>query len=664
MKRMEWSVRGRLLASLVGVWVALGAGVAVAAPPAGLADAQCLSCHADGKAKIKVGAADGESRALAHTDPKKMAEGVHGRLACVDCHTDIQDARANHTRAASTKGPDCVSCHEALWSGALQDGTAAGKDRLGTVVKNIEAYRKSLHATPDKDDPTRAKAVCADCHASHTFNVPPKAATQRSAWHQTVPETCGAKCHEDQLETYSGSVHGQKVLKDGEVKAAVCTDCHTAHSVANTSTDHFKLANVRTCGTCHDERLKSYSDTYHGQVNRLGYTYTARCIDCHGSHGILPASDPKSKVHVDNRLKTCQSCHNDKKPGMHLATTGFVSFSPHANTHDFAKYPQMYLASKFMVALLFFVFLFFWAHSGLWYYREWKDRREGKRKVVHVKVQGLQLDERLHVQRFALGWRIGHLVFALATMTLVLTGTTALYSQSAWAPWVAQLFGGPRILGLIHRTSATVFVSIFLIHFVYVMQKLLRDRHFRWFGPDSLLPNWKDFTDCWGMFKWFLGRGPRPEFDRWAYYEKFDYWAVFWGVNVIGWSGLMLAFPHVTAKYLPGWVFNVATLVHGEEAFLAAVFLFTVHFFNNHFRPDKLPPPDVVMFTGTQSLEEFRADHPAHYRRLVESGVIQRYLVEAPSPAMKKGSVLLGLVLITAGLTLLVLVGSGFFSGI
>lgn len=64
----------------------------------------------------------------------------------------------------------------------------------------------------------------------------------------------------------------------------------------------------------------------------------------------------------------------------------------------------------------------------------------------------------------------------------------------------------------------------------------------------------------------------------------------------------MLAFPHVTATYLPGWVFNVATLVHGET-FLAAVFLFTVHFFNNHFRPDKLPPPDVGdVATGTQSL--------------------------------------------------------------
>jgi cytochrome b subunit of formate dehydrogenase len=194
------------------------------------------------------------------------------------------------------------------------------------------------------------------------------------------------------------------------------------------------------------------------------------------------------------------------------------------------------------------------------------------------------------------------------------------------------------------------------------MQSLLRDRTFRWFGPNSLVPNWNDVKQCIGMFKWFVGKGPRPRFDRWAYFEKFDYWAVFWGVSIIGSSGLMLAFPTITAAFLPGWIFNIATVVHGEEAFLAAVFLFTVHFFNNHFRPDKLPPPDIVMFTGTQSIEEFRADHPAQYQRLLDSGELEKYLVDKPSRPMTVASTVLGLVLIAAGLTLLVLVINGFLS--
>jgi cytochrome b subunit of formate dehydrogenase len=317
-----------------------------------------------------------------------------------------------------------------------------------------------------------------------------------------------------------------------------------------------------------------------------------------------------------------------------------------------------------MVGLLIVVFAFFWTHCLLWYWREWQDRKRGvARAFVHT--GGLSLGDRRHVERFAVGWRIGHLMFAIVTMTLVLTGTTALYSETAWAQVVAKAFGGGKSLAIVHRVAAALFIGIFVVHFAYVMYKLLvRDRgKFKWFGPDSMLPNWKDLDDVIGMFKWFFGKGPRPQFERWAYFEKFDYWAVFWGVNIIGWSGLMLALPHITGQYLPGWVFNVGTLVHGEEAFLAAVFLFTVHFFNNHFRPDKLPPPDVVMFTGSLSIEEFKRDHPAHYERLVRTGELEKHLVRAPSRPMAIGSKILGLVLIACGFTLLALVAIGFFTG-
>jgi len=125
-------------------------------------------------------------------------------------------------------------------------------------------------------------------------------------------------------------------------------------------------------------------------------------------------------------------------------------------------------------------------------------------------------------------------------------------------------------------------------------------------------------------------------------------------------SGLLLAFPHIAASMFPGWAFNVAKIIHGEEAFLATVFLFTVHFFNNQFRPDKLPPPDIVIFTGSMPLELFKRDHPAQYQRLVESGQLEKYLVDAPSPQFTRGSKILGLTLIGVGLILLILVIIGF----
>jgi hypothetical protein len=123
----------------------------------------------------------------------------------------------------------------------------------------------------------------------------------------------------------------------------------------------------------------------------------------------------------------------------------------------------------------------------------------------------------------------------------------------------------------------------------------------------------------------------------------------------------MLAFPALTASLVPGWVLNVAALVHGDEAVLAAVFLFTVHFFNNHFRPDKFPL-DVVMFTGAVPLEEFRREHALEYQRLVASGELKKHLVDAPSRPFALGSKVLGFTLIAIGLTLLVLVLHGLLS--
>jgi hypothetical protein len=245
-------------------------------------------------------------------------------------------------------------------------------------------------------------------------------------------------------------------------------------------------------------------------------------------------------------------------------------------------------------------------------------------------------------------------------MSLVLTGMSALYANSPWAPVVIQQLGSPKVAAVIHRVAASVFLTIFVIQLVYFTIRIGKNwRTFQWFGPHSLVPRWQDLEDMIAMFKWFFGKGPRPGFDRWTYWEKFDYWAVFWGVAVIGGSGLMLSFPAATGSVLPGWVFNVATLVHGEEAILAAVFLFTVHFFNNHFRPDKFPL-DIVMFTGAVSLEEFGREHSVEFNRLLRTGELHKHLVDAPSQPMTLGSKILGFTLITIGLILLVFVVTGF----
>jgi cytochrome b subunit of formate dehydrogenase len=580
-------------------------------------------------------------------------------MACVDCHREITDSKSPHEKNDIAK-PDCVSCHEDLWETAKQQDLAEEKARLGIVVQNAEAYEDSFHARRAPSNRYGVKAYCEDCHNSHFFNVPAEGTAKRSDWHLTVPQLCGESCHKDSLKEYMSSTHGQEVMDKNNPKAAVCVDCHTSHDISKVRRDPFKLLVTKQCGSCHQQEFASYRATYHGQINTLGYAYTAKCFDCHGSHKISGVDDPKSTIHPDNRLETCQECHDGKK--VPKATASYLQFGPHAHSRDFERYPQMWIAGKFMHGLLLFVFAYFWAHSLLWWYREYKDR-QARKSQPHIRTDELLADETRQVRRFGPLWRLGHLLFAISVMALILTGMAVFYSYTRWAPIVIDLLGGPEMAGLIHRISAAIMLGIFFLHLIGVSINIARNKNFRWFGPDSLVPNWKDFRDAGGMFLWFVGKGPKPEFDRWTYWEKFDYWAVFWGMAVIGGSGMMLTFPEITADIFPGWVFNVVMLVHGEEAFLAAVFLFTVHFFNNHFRPDKLPPPDIVMFTGTQSLEEFRRDHRMQYDHLVATGQLDRYLVDKPSKPMTIGSKILGLLLITAGLILLAIVATGFFGG-
>jgi cytochrome b subunit of formate dehydrogenase len=663
--RLKKSVKWIALMAVAGV-VCL-ANLAAAAPDA-LDNTTCLTCH-DGKKGKLASKTAAEPRDLQTVAPDKFYKSVHAKMECVACHTDIKDNAG--TASAHQRDPaqklakvDCAGCHQALWETAKKENKTAEKPRLGVVAENIEAYKKSLHARPNADDKTRANAACDDCHSSHSFNVPAKDTPERVEWRLSIPGTCGTKCHDEQLEAYTGSIHGKEVLEKHNIKAAVCTDCHTTHAVGSTSAAPVKLAITAKCGGCHEGSYKTYKATYHGQINTLGYAYTAKCFDCHGSHGILAVKDPESKVHLNNRMKTCQTCHNGKK-GVFEAPPAMVSFQPHGHAGDFMRYPNIWLATMIMVQLLVGTFAFFWLHTILWFYREFRERQQRKGQP-HVKLDEFaELPPNLHgkhFQRFSRTWRIAHITFALTLMILTLTGIPLFYSEAPWAAPLMTLLGGPHTAGMIHRTCAVIFAGVFFWHLVYITAKLARNwKTFKVFGPNSLVPGLQDLKDILAMFKWFFGKAPRPVFDRWTYWEKFDYWAPFWGVTIIGVSGLMMWLPHVTARFLPGWAFNVAAIFHSEEAFLAVVFLFTVHFFNNHFRPDKFPL-ELVMFTGTISLEDLKHDHPLQYQRLLESGELEKHLVDAPSRPATSASKVLGFTLIVIGLTLLTLVGIGFFT--
>ncbi|MGB7451293.1 MAG: hypothetical protein WBM36_04105, partial [Lysobacterales bacterium] len=514
-----------------------------------LANEKCLKCH--GKENYSKKTASGELRQL-HVTAEKFQGSVHGSNDCVDCHKDI--VKIPHRKGVERK-VGCVRCHQDQWAEAQLRGGDGKEARLGVVIEKTESYMGSIHARPNIDDQSRTNATCYNCHDAHY--ITPIDTAYRAEKKFQIPSVCG-KCHTREFEIYKDSVHGMEI-RNGNTDAAVCSDCHSAHKTDIAGDVSGRLAITAQCGNCHLEQLESYVETYHGKITRLGYSETAKCYDCHGAHGIKRVSEPASMVHNGNRLKTCQSCHEN-------ATEGYVTFQPHGTTDNFAEYPEMWLAAKGMIGLLLGTFAFFWLHSALWFYREYQDRKHGKDRP-HIRVEDMDLPEgKTHFRRFTKWWRLAHLVGALSIMLLALTGLTVLFSGSAWAPYVMNLLGGPVSAGILHRIGAIGFMGVFFIHLIYFAYHIGSNwRTFDWFGPDSLVPNWDDLGDAIAMFRWFFGLGPRPVLDHFSYWEKFDYWAPFWGMTIIGVSGMMMWFPNVTASYLPGWVFNVAAIVHGEE---------------------------------------------------------------------------------------------------
>ncbi len=268
----------------------------------------------------------------------------------------------------------------------------------------------------------------------------------------------------------------------------------------------------------------------------------------------------------------------------------------------------------------------------------------------------------IYIKRLNAFHRILHIIVAVSFIGLVASGMPLRYSYTPWAGWIMNFLGGYEMAGTIHRVCAVVTFGYFIVHIVYVLYYIAITTKFRFniFGPESLVPQWKDIKDIYYSFRWFLGNGPRPEFDRWTYWEKFDYWAVFWGVGIIGVSGLVLWFPEFFGRFLPGWMFNIATIIHSDEALLAAGFIFTIHFFNTHLRPEKFPM-DTVIFTGRLTIDELKNERPLEYQRLLGEKRLEKCIVPETKKWVFSSGVIFGFTIIFIGLSLLILIILGQF---
>jgi len=262
-----------------------------------------------------------------------------------------------------------------------------------------------------------------------------------------------------------------------------------------------------------------------------------------------------------------------------------------------------------------------------------------------------------YLWRFTPLQRTLHGMVVVSFFGLAITGLPLHFAYTRWAHLLIRAVGGLAAAGLIHRICAIITFAYFAIYCGEILYRVARsaDRMSFFWGPDSMVPQPKDLFDIIQMFKWFFGKGPQPRFDRFSYMEKFDHLGVFWGVAIIGASGLLLWFPVFFAGFLPGWVFNVATIIHGDEALLATSFIFTIHFFNAHLRPEKFPI-DLVIFTGRATTAYMEEEHPLEYERRKADGSLAGLTAPPPSRAGYLWASILGFASLGMGIFIVVLI--------
>jgi hypothetical protein len=378
----------------------------------GMADADCMRCHGDPEVKASK---DGRSL-IVHQG--EIRESRHTKIACSQCHTEVNASRRRPCETI-TKKVDCSSCHAEVGTqfqksmhGLLRaqndrnapacdechgtHGILGKKDpRSGTFPTNvpalcarchregnkaavryagqqhdiIERYTESIHGKGLLKSGLTVTAMCTDCHTAHS--VQPISSPESSVNPKNVPTTCG-RCHHGIEEAFNNSIHVTRLGKTDK-KLPVCNDCHSAHTIRRADTEGFKLTIMTQCGKCHEDIAKTYFDTYHGKVSQLGYTKTAKCHDCHGAHDIKSIADPSSHLSRENVVATCQKCHAG-------ATRRFAGYLTHATHHDPQKYPFLFYTFWGMTGLLIGTFVLGGLHTLLWIPRALQMRRDRGRR--------------------------------------------------------------------------------------------------------------------------------------------------------------------------------------------------------------------------------------------------------------------------------------------
>jgi formate dehydrogenase gamma subunit len=537
----------------------------------------CAGCHEDEADAFMTRDIHGQ----ALKDGNKMAPG------CTDCHSgghQIKPLSSVESGLSPLNQPEsCGKCHD---EAHFSDQPGIAKRKL------VQRYKTGVHWQRLLEG--KKAASCTDCHGSHS--ILPSSDPLSSVSQIGLLTTC-AQCHPDETKTYSTGSHG-KTLLHGNHDVPTCTTCHGDHDMASLavqSSGKRDFSATQVCMWCHgNERIMaryaldtspvdSYLNDFHGLSQRGSFGTTATCADCHDPHHSLPASHPKSRMHIDNRGAACGKCHGQ-------STDSFImSFTHKKAKGDMSTRGRVvgWVTWIYIILIVVTIGGMLLHNAIVWFFYSRRKRRYQEQNGAIVRMT-----------RFERGW---HWVLLITFSLLGLTGFALSYADTAPLSWLYTVGLTESTRAWLHRLNAILMLGDMGVFLIY---KTFTSRGRLWWT--QMWPRWRDIVDFWKNMSYHLGfSSERPRFPMFNYGEKAEYWALWWGTAVMALTGFVLWFSELLPAESPSWMFEVARVIHFYEAILATLAIIVWHFFNTVYHPAEYPM-DTCWLTGQLTEEEAR----------------------------------------------------------
>ena len=522
----------------------------------------CLMCHRfRGLSRVDK---EGNYR-LYYVDENLFNRGPHARVRCTGCHADID--KIPHDNAEPV---DCLrSCH-------IEEPT---REIVFTHAKVRDVLNGSVHAPMAADGSLREHSEdfprCKDCHDSPLFRPVAFHKTMRPGVSERAVTRC-VTCHGDEAFARYYYAHVSSRMHKARDPREVIDMCSECHADAEFAKRH-GLPDV----------VASYLESYHGKAVLFGSARAPDCLDCHASqhsvHEMLAYENPQSSVHVENRAATCGSpdCHPD-------ATAALSSFDVHA-TRSRQSHPLLFAVALFFVLMTLAILLPILTLNVLGLVRELFPSRQAERELEKLTALAEKHAAQTGgIRRFSIDLRIQHAFLITTFVLLCLTGFPMKFPNTAWAQAIYPLVGGIRGGPIIHRIAGVAMLAGFALHVGAILMGLTRRLHqagtltVRNWARAALrlpmIPTWQDLKDVITLSRYVFFLSPkRPHYGHFCWKEKLEYLGLFWGITLLGITGILLWSESLSSRYMPGWVLNICYLAHTYESLLAAAHILLVH---------------------------------------------------------------------------------------